>query len=233
MSQNALKTGLFAAADFIRPGELDDYSQIRAEFLEALVPEGPAEFLFFDEIVSANWRLRRCRLLEQAIANDPEKQSGPDDPRQISVDRARNQAHNIARRAMAELRRLQTERNLREHIGSTGDWGLTDMARMFQGSKIVNAAVRAERLETQKQFETSLQRTLTPPAPDRSPEPQNPFCKKPETAPPPPAPAVSPTVVTGPKTGRNEPCPCNSGLKFKRCCLNKPAQAVQQCKAAA
>jgi hypothetical protein len=25
-----------------------------------------------------------------------------------------------------------------------------------------------------------------------------------------------------PKVGRNEPCPCGSGQKFKRCCLNKP-----------
>ena len=23
-----------------------------------------------------------------------------------------------------------------------------------------------------------------------------------------------------PKVGRNEPCPCGSGLKFKKCCLN-------------
>ena len=32
-------------------------------------------------------------------------------------------------------------------------------------------------------------------------------------------------ICTGPKTGRNEPCPCGSGLKFKRCCLNKPRTA--------
>jgi preprotein translocase subunit SecA len=25
-----------------------------------------------------------------------------------------------------------------------------------------------------------------------------------------------------PKIGRNEPCPCGSGRKFKLCCLNKP-----------
>jgi len=25
-----------------------------------------------------------------------------------------------------------------------------------------------------------------------------------------------------PKTGRNEACPCGSGLKYKRCCLNEP-----------
>jgi uncharacterized protein YecA (UPF0149 family) len=24
-----------------------------------------------------------------------------------------------------------------------------------------------------------------------------------------------------PKIGRNEPCPCGSGKKFKKCCLNK------------
>lgn len=23
------------------------------------------------------------------------------------------------------------------------------------------------------------------------------------------------------KTGRNQPCPCGSGLKYKQCCLNK------------
>ena len=28
----------------------------------------------------------------------------------------------------------------------------------------------------------------------------------------------SKTVVKGPKTGRNEPCPCGSGKKYKKCC---------------
>jgi len=26
----------------------------------------------------------------------------------------------------------------------------------------------------------------------------------------------------GPRVGRNEPCPCGSGKKFKRCCMVKP-----------
>ncbi len=29
------------------------------------------------------------------------------------------------------------------------------------------------------------------------------------------------TVVKAPKIGRNEPCPCGSGKKYKKCCLNK------------
>lgn len=29
------------------------------------------------------------------------------------------------------------------------------------------------------------------------------------------------TVIEKSKVGRNEPCPCGSGLKFKKCCLKK------------
>jgi preprotein translocase subunit SecA len=29
------------------------------------------------------------------------------------------------------------------------------------------------------------------------------------------------TVVKGKKIGRNEPCPCGSGKKYKKCCMNK------------
>ncbi|MFK7893794.1 MAG: SEC-C metal-binding domain-containing protein [Granulosicoccus sp.] len=28
------------------------------------------------------------------------------------------------------------------------------------------------------------------------------------------------SVRTGPKTGRNDPCPFGSGKKFKKCCLH-------------
>ena len=27
-----------------------------------------------------------------------------------------------------------------------------------------------------------------------------------------------------PKIGRNDPCPCGSGKKFKRCCVDQPAR---------
>jgi uncharacterized protein YchJ len=29
------------------------------------------------------------------------------------------------------------------------------------------------------------------------------------------------TVVKGEKVGRNDPCPCGSGKKYKKCCLGK------------
>ena len=30
------------------------------------------------------------------------------------------------------------------------------------------------------------------------------------------------TYHPGPKVGRNDPCPCGSGKKYKKCCLNSP-----------
>ena len=29
------------------------------------------------------------------------------------------------------------------------------------------------------------------------------------------------TVIVGKKVGRNDPCPCGSGKKYKHCCMNK------------
>lgn len=36
-------------------------------------------------------------------------------------------------------------------------------------------------------------------------------------------PTKEPIVNTGPDTGRNDPCPCGSGKKYKKCCLEKAA----------
>jgi hypothetical protein len=44
---------------------------------------------------------------------------------------------------------------------------------------------------------------------------------EPGDSPPPPEAAVS----AAPKIGRNDPCPCGSGKKYKKCCLGKPSAA--------
>jgi transposase-like protein len=42
-----------------------------------------------------------------------------------------------------------------------------------------------------------------------------------------PAQTAAPQPIrTAPKVGRNEPCPCGSHLKFKRCCLGKTQSAM-------
>jgi uncharacterized protein YecA (UPF0149 family) len=34
--------------------------------------------------------------------------------------------------------------------------------------------------------------------------------------------APYPLVRPEPKTGRNDPCPCGSGMKYKKCCGGRP-----------
>ena len=41
------------------------------------------------------------------------------------------------------------------------------------------------------------------------------------------------TVATGPRPGRNEPCHCGSGRKYKQCCLEKDERAASEARAKA
>ena len=76
------------------------------------------------------------------------------------------------------------------------------------------------------------QMAIKPPEPKKQVElifenVHNPAQPPPEPDPPAPAPQIvhnsaqAPYRREHPKVGRNEICPCGSGLKFKRCCLNK------------
>ena len=116
-SQNALTHGLFAARDFIRKGEEPEYAEILQSVTAQLEPDGIIEQTFAAEIVGATWRLRRCRMVEQSLSRatlDPMVDDDAIANRQKSVDRARAQSHNILRRSLAELRKLQAERPTHE-----------------------------------------------------------------------------------------------------------------------
>jgi len=127
-SQNALTHGLFAARDFIRKGEEPEYAEILQSVTALLLPDGIIEQTFAAEIVGATWRLRRCRMVEQSLSKDATLDPMVVDDlgalpsqaqQQKSVDRARAQSHNILRRSIAELRKLQTERIAREQAAES------------------------------------------------------------------------------------------------------------------
>jgi hypothetical protein len=118
-SRNGLAHGLFTKGDFVREAEQDDYDCLRAAYWEELNPQTVLEQTYVAAIVSAAWRLRRCSLLELSMAGffglDPmEDQVAL--PIQTSIDRARSQSFNMLRHSTAELRRLQTDRALREQL---------------------------------------------------------------------------------------------------------------------
>jgi predicted nucleic acid-binding Zn-ribbon protein len=119
-SQNAIKSGLFTDGDFIRPGEEEAYGELTDGLFRELNPKGTLEFILFDEIRRASWRLARCGKVESnlvlllndgpVILDPMETLSVHAEKVQRSVDRARAQANRLRKQAMSELRKLQTER---------------------------------------------------------------------------------------------------------------------------
>jgi vacuolar-type H+-ATPase subunit H len=112
---NNRKRGIYAARDFIRKGEEAEYTDTVLALMEQLQPEGILEETFATEIMGATWRLRRCRLIEEAFGCIDDLDFDPmiderTEKQQKTVDRARAQAHLILRRSLAELKKLQAGR---------------------------------------------------------------------------------------------------------------------------
>jgi hypothetical protein len=212
-SRNSTKHGLFAQRDFILEGEDEEYAQTFSDLMAELAPGSILEQTFATEIMGANWRLRRCGILEFDLARSADRAPDAQDAIQKSIDRARAQSHNILRRSLAELRKLQTERHTRILQMPDGqvptDLGITDTrqavntaARSSQATDIdaKRAAVEEHWRRTEEEINAFLE--------DSS------FCKPVKTA----TTAAGSSFCNPPATPRNALCPCGSGAKYKRCC---------------
>ena len=113
------KTEAGKSHDFIRPGEEEEYAQTLIKLMDELTPEGIVEQTFATEIMGATWRLRRCRLVEEAFSSIEDLDFDPmmderTEKQQKTVDRARAQSHLILRRSLAELRNLRKGRGVHD-----------------------------------------------------------------------------------------------------------------------
>ncbi len=232
--ENSRTSGLFTAHPFIRPEEQREYALHLADFESTLAPATILESTYACEIAGASWRLRRCNMVEA--------ESIPDEAGQQSIDRARAAAHNVIRKATAELRRLQTERQVRNEIFPEGtdlsDLGLASMKEVIAvRNNFERSRLAAERVGNFDAPMSVIHKACSPPPRAAAPVPAaapDSFCKTP-AAPdsscktPAAVPAAAPDSFCKkparvPVLGRNTPCPCKSGLKYKRCCgANAPA----------
>jgi len=225
-SKNATKSGLFSNSDFVLPGEEPLYAELDEGLRADLVPEGYLEHHLVDEIRRVMWRLRRCGEVEAAMAITCSEtltdamQNEATAPLQHSVDRARSQCHRLLNRCTAELRKLQTERQIRNETTEAGTdlshLGLSD-TRIVAKATIEQASAeftqhKLDGLVASAGFNTIVNRATAVPA--ESLESLSFFT--------PFEPATKRT-----QTPRNAQCPCNSGQKYKRCC-GKNAPAVLQ-----
>ena len=207
-SQNAITFGLFTQNDYVRPGEEDEYARLRDAFSSDFNPEGAAEETLATLIVSASWRIRRCALVEAGLSPASDLDPMQDDScsgLQDSVDRARSRAFNLFHRAMAGLRRLQTDKRIRVELSDEPDSNTPDLTdyRAVTRALCDNATqiLRAKKIHGIDSMKGLLGYATPSPAS---------FCNE--------APAVP----------RNARCPCGSGEKHKRCCGRNAPPVLQK-----
>ena len=202
-SRNAVTHGLFAQHDYVPAGEETEYHSLVESFTTELAAATAPEQILAAEIISAAWKLRRCARAEAALSEQfPDDFLITENPealrRQNSIDRARSRAHGIYTRSLAELRRLQTNRLAQTGHSPTG---------IADPNRILRHAHLTDRKETFDLLKAAEYIPGEPPS-----KVLGSFCTPP-----------IPMTKASPKAPRNAPCPCGSGLKFKRCCINKKA----------
>ena len=204
VSRNAAIFGIYSTGDVVRPEEEPTYHLFCAGFEQDLAPEGAMETTLAAEIIHAAWRLRRCAEADSAVEGQSEGK--PDT--QNSIDRARTQALRHFQRATAELRRIQTERQIRNETVPEGfDASTLGLASCKDMAPVFKSDVRRQLL-LHKLKEAEMSTAVT-----------EAIC-----APLPSATQTLPVVAESAPIPRGAPCPCGSGVKYKRCCgTNAPA----------
>jgi hypothetical protein len=206
-SRNHLKFGLFSIQDCVQPEEAPEHARLSTALWEELSARGPVEELLAVEIVRAAWRLQRCAGAEAQDGNTPSTQA--------AVDRARASAHSSLRRLLHDLRQLQSDRWLRAEVLNAdtdrSQLGIADAHRVLKGladnerlkSLYLAAPIGIDPINRDApEFAETIrtQSTRGADAPGPASEPREPAHH----------------AIT--QIPRNAPCPCNSGLKYKRCC---------------
>src|SRR4030088_1160257 len=70
-SLNAITHGLFSASAILPHEDSAAYQSFCQKFLENLQPKGMVEEQFAQTIIDTQWRLNRCRSIEQTILSAP------------------------------------------------------------------------------------------------------------------------------------------------------------------
>ena len=186
-----------------------------------LQPNGALECYFAAEIVRAAWRLERYSPLGPQAG--PQAEISPASPSlqaRAAWLRYRDQTNLGVRRNLEELRRLQSDRYLQAHLGILLP-GVASLKTLLPGLKLPKKQAQPEATNqpdrpdppTVADSEATLHAQLQE---EERRELNEYFKDNPDET---PEQAASPAPVPlRPATGRNALCPCNSGLKYKRCC---------------
>jgi hypothetical protein len=189
-SANSTKFGLFSLDNCVHPHEEEAYNHFCDALWQDLAPSGPVQEVTAAEFVRNAWRLRRCATAEQRVGG-----------RATYVQRDFNKKSGLDK--------------------LPGDPMIYDETRPIQVS-IDRARVQAQGgMRRAKADFDKLQVTAPKPQPVVEVQSQAaaaPAQNEPNFATPPDTKRTQSAPLIIPRNPRNQPCPCGSGIKFKRCC---------------
>jgi len=189
-SANATKFGLFSLDNCVHPHEEEAYNHFCEALWQDLAPSGPVQEVTAAEFVRNAWRLRRCANAEQRVGG-----------RAGYVQRDFNKKSGLDK--------------------LPGDPMIYDETRPVQVS-IDRARVQAQGgMHRAKSYLDKLQAAAPQPQPVVEVQPQAaaaPAQNEPNSPTPPDTKRTQSAPFIIPRNPRNQPCPCGSGIKFKRCC---------------
>ncbi len=211
-SSNAKSHGLTSRSAFLPGEDPQEYQLFHHAYTARYLPQNMIEQKMVSELADLEWRLRRVPEFEA-------------------------QLHNV------EYRKLTTDVDLLpliEGLDSASQILAVAFKRLVESKALPNLhhqearlARRAEKLERFLSGDGRLFRPTVHVVQRTCEEEQPTPALNSEDRKNEPKPAVSqPGLKAVPfvkpyEPGRNEPCLCGSGLKFKRCCLNKPQVSLR------
>ena len=204
-SRNSQSHGLTARHALLPNEDASEYEAHHTTYATHYRPKDAVDQELVIELADLQWRLRRVPAFEAQVLN-------------------------------VEVRRLTTDPELTpliKEFHSDAEILALAFIRLVQSKVLPNLLNQEARLarrvdKIQRNLELSSLRPKRRPQPAPGPPPEI-ICGTEEIANQENEanPASAPTPAVSTRTGRNESCPCRSGLKFKRCCLNKPPSARQ------
>ncbi|HEY3743583.1 MAG TPA: SEC-C domain-containing protein [Bryobacteraceae bacterium] len=220
-SRNAQSHGL-TTRDALLPGEdLAEYQQHHAAYIDHFRPSGPIDIEAATEIADLRWRLRRVPAYEaQLISMEVHRlKTDPELKPLTQVLDSDSQFIALAFRRLVETRTLTNLLNLESRLARRIDklqtWlELSKRTRLDQESK---ARIRAAAAAVRARMEQTVEEPIEPGNEEIETVEEIGNAQNEANS----DPAAEEPSVANRKVGRNERCPCGSGLKFKRCCLQQ------------
>ncbi|MCC6585809.1 MAG: SEC-C domain-containing protein [Bryobacterales bacterium] len=217
-SQNNRRHGLSTANIIVLPAERPYFEQIESELRNEIEPDGPLETIAFRRLLTANWQMEKCQQREaDLIAQEPNQQN---EANLEKVRRYYQRWEGSYNSAFRQIRLLQTDRACQAYMNGDAPERFAPLADL---PKIEHYARRiASHANFDVKVRAIIQNQLA--ALKADPARPNPGSKGGAAG----ATSTKSTIretnsPREPQVGRNSPCPCGSGNKYKRCCgVNAP-----------